>query len=279
MLYIIHVIFRLFLQQLPLSWYFCGTLSIQQVPPKWMPECSWRLLPLANEVWGKVIFLHQFVILFTGGACMVAPGGACVVAPGGCVVLFGRACVVLFGGACMVLFGRRAWFYLGGHAWFYLGGMHGFIRGGHAWFFQFFRIQWDTVNEQAVRILLECILVFICVFAFYSISPKLKFLVLGTSAALDLSRKLPIPALQITIWGSIEPLLRFIWDKQTVLANATRRIITLQFTTCLYHYNNVPNFMLPLWPMSDKEMKMIDDLKLFHRNIKQSGLFCGLTAL
>ena len=37
-------------------------------------------------------------------------------------------------------------------------------------------------------------------------------------------------------------------------------------------------FMLPLWPMSDKEMKMIDDLKLLHRNIKQSGLFCGLTA-
>ena len=25
------------------------------------------LLPPANEVWGKVIFLHQFVILFTGG--------------------------------------------------------------------------------------------------------------------------------------------------------------------------------------------------------------------
>ena len=33
------------------------------------------LLPPANEVWGKVIFLHLFVILFTGGACVVAPGG------------------------------------------------------------------------------------------------------------------------------------------------------------------------------------------------------------
>ena len=158
---------------------------------------AYVFLPPAKEVWGKVIFLHQFVILFTGGvcvvawggvcgcsggACMVAPGGhvwllggmrgcsggacvvalggACVVAPGGhawllwggmcvvapggaCVVLFGGACVVLFGGACMVLF---------------KGGMHGFI-GGCAWFFQFFRIQWDTVNERAVRILLECILV------------------------------------------------------------------------------------------------------------------------
>ena len=27
----------------------------------------WSLLPPANEVWGKVIFLHLFVILFTGG--------------------------------------------------------------------------------------------------------------------------------------------------------------------------------------------------------------------
>ena len=28
---------------------------------------SWRLLQPANKVWGKVIFLHLFVILFTGG--------------------------------------------------------------------------------------------------------------------------------------------------------------------------------------------------------------------
>ena len=68
-------------------------------------------------------------------------------------------CVVLFGGHAWFYSGGHAWFYLGGHAWFYLGGMRGFIRGGHAWFFQFFRIQWDTVNERAVRILLECILV------------------------------------------------------------------------------------------------------------------------
>ena len=34
-------------------------------------------LPPANEVWGKVIFLHLFVILFTGGGGVVsqhAPG-------------------------------------------------------------------------------------------------------------------------------------------------------------------------------------------------------------
>ena len=116
-------------------------------------------LPPANEVWGKVIFLHLFVILFTGGACVVARGawfysgghawfysggpcvvlfgGACVVLFGGCawfylggmcgfiwgacVVLFGGACVVLFGGACVVLFGGCVVLF-GGHAWFYSGG-------------------------------------------------------------------------------------------------------------------------------------------------------------
>ena len=75
-------------------------------------------LPPASEVWGKVIFLHLFVILFTGGACVVALGGrACVVAPGGHAWLLqggmrgccrggvhgcsGGACGVAAGGACM----------------------------------------------------------------------------------------------------------------------------------------------------------------------------------
>ena len=84
-----------------------------------------HLLPPANEVWGKVIFLHQFVILFTGGmhGC---PRGVCVVAPGG---LHG-----FIWGACMVLFGGHAWFYSGGMHGFIQGGMHGFIWG-HAWFY------------------------------------------------------------------------------------------------------------------------------------------------
>ena len=81
-----------------------------------------KSLPPANEVWGKVIFLHLFVILFTGGVCMVAGGhvwlqGACVVA-GGHAWLQG-ACMVVGGmhgcwgvmcgcrGACMVAGGRR----------------------------------------------------------------------------------------------------------------------------------------------------------------------------
>ena len=55
---------------------------------------------------------------------MVALGGACMVAQGACSVA------------------------LGGHAWL--------LGGGHAWDTMAHR---DTVNERAVRILLECILV------------------------------------------------------------------------------------------------------------------------
>ena len=53
--------------------------------PKWItrgpifnPNWRYLLLPPANEVWGKVICLHLFVILFTGGLpqCMLgcSPG-------------------------------------------------------------------------------------------------------------------------------------------------------------------------------------------------------------
>ena len=61
---------------------------------------------------------------------------------GGHVWLLGGACVVAPGG--------------GGHAWFLPGGMRGFCRGGGV-----HRIRRDTVNERAVRILLECILIII----------------------------------------------------------------------------------------------------------------------
>ena len=146
---------------------------------------SVSLLPPANEVWGKVIFLHLFVILFTGGHAWLPGGhawlrggphgcrGACVVA-GGCVVARGHAWLPgehawLPGVACMVAGGD--------------GGMHGcwgacMVAGGHAsllgaciiagegsvhgcWGMGgVHRIRRDTVNERAVRILLECILVF-----------------------------------------------------------------------------------------------------------------------
>ena len=38
-------------------------------------QCSVLYLPPANEVWGKVIFLHLFVILFTGGVPGQVPSG------------------------------------------------------------------------------------------------------------------------------------------------------------------------------------------------------------
>ena len=59
--------------------------------------------------------------------CVVAPGGGCMVAPGG------------------------------GHAWLLpRGGVHGCSRGERAWDTTRYG---DTINERAVRILLECILV------------------------------------------------------------------------------------------------------------------------
>ena len=69
------------------------------------------------------------VCMVAWGACMVAPGGACMVAPGGYAWLLPGS-VAAPGGACVVALGGRAWFF-----------------------------RWDTVNERAVRILLECILV------------------------------------------------------------------------------------------------------------------------
>ena len=115
------------------------------------------LLPPANVVCEGYVFTG--VYLSTGGcawvlrggmrgcsgvACMVAPGvGACVVAPGGGV------CVVALGGWGMH-----------GCSW---GGMHGCL-GGHAWLLLEGGHAWDktrygdTINERAVRILLECIL-------------------------------------------------------------------------------------------------------------------------
>ena len=67
------------------------------------------------------------MILLTGGAYVVTPGG--------------------WGQHAWLLWGVHAWFFPGGPAWFFLGGG---VR----------RIRRDTVNERAVRILLQCILFF-----------------------------------------------------------------------------------------------------------------------
>ena len=153
------------------SWSSCRVImqqwqcQFQHIPLPSDPETAlWtkhrnacQLLYLINHIshfycpqtkFAKVMFLQV----------SVCPHWGCV-----CGFIWWGACVVLFRG-CVVLFRGCAWFYSGGHAWFYL--------GGRAWFFQFFWIQWDTVNERVVRILLECILVrFISCFFLYS-SPQ-----------------------------------------------------------------------------------------------------------
>ena len=136
------------------------------------------------------MFLQVSVCPHRGRACVVLLGGrhAWFYSGGmrGFIWVYSGGMHGFIPGVCMVLFGGM-WFYLGGMRGFIWGGMCGFIRGcmvlfgghvlfylvvcvvflgawmvflgGHAWFFQFFRIQWDTVNERAVCILLECILV------------------------------------------------------------------------------------------------------------------------
>ena len=80
-----------------------------------------------------------------------------MVAPRGCAWLLPGGTCLVARGACVVALGGHAWL-LGGHVWLLRG------RGGHAWLLRGGRA-WDTtrygdtVNERAVRILLECILV------------------------------------------------------------------------------------------------------------------------
>ena len=91
-------------------------------------------------------------------------GGACVVFLGGVHGFFQGACIVFARGVCMVFF--QGWgvgvVFLGGVRGFFWGvrGMHGF-SGGVRVFFRgdVRRIRRDMVNERAVCILLECILV------------------------------------------------------------------------------------------------------------------------
>ena len=93
-------------------------------------------LPPANEVWGKVIFLHVCVILSTGGHAWL-PGGHAWLGDmcgwGWHAWLLGREACMVAGGMC----GCGGVHGCGGHAWL-LGGMcgcwgHVWLWGGHAW--------------------------------------------------------------------------------------------------------------------------------------------------
>ena len=93
-------------------------------------------------------------LLLGGGACVDA-WGACMVALGGCMVAPGGVvCGCSVGGMCgCSRVGMCGCF---GGCMVALGGMCGCSQGGHAWDTTRYG---DTVNEWAVRILLECILV------------------------------------------------------------------------------------------------------------------------
>ena len=94
-------------------------------------------------LWGG----HAWLLL--GGHVWLLPGGMCGCSWGVCVVALG-GCMVALGGmhGC-------SW----GHAWLLPGGIHG-CSGGHAWDTMRYG---DTINERAVRILLECILVCVAI--------------------------------------------------------------------------------------------------------------------
>ena len=104
-------------------------------------------------------------------------GGACMVAPGGCVWLLWGGMHGCSRGHVWLLWGGMHCCSPGGHAWF-LGSMHGcswgacmvapggacmVAPGGRVWDMMRYG---DMINERAVRILLECILVSLMFFAF-----------------------------------------------------------------------------------------------------------------
>ena len=141
----------------------------------------WSSLPPTNVVCEGYVFTrvchsaHRGVcmLFLAGGASMLFFRGACMLFFGGHACFFGGACMLFFQGACMLFSGGHACFFPGGMHAFFWGGMHAFFRGacvlfsgGHACFFWgracFF--SGDTVNERAVRILLECILVIVYFF-------------------------------------------------------------------------------------------------------------------
>ena len=149
--------------------------------------CETMLLPPANEVWGKVIFLHLFVILFTGGhawlqggmrgcrrgACVVAGGhawlygghawllgGACVVARGACMVARG-ACMVAPGGVCVCGCSGGACVVAPGGCVVLRGGVRGFFHeirsmsGRYASYWNAFLFFYSVVSQKNLMFVLD----------------------------------------------------------------------------------------------------------------------------
>ena len=103
----------------------------------WLLWGAWVVAP--RGVW-MVAPRGASVVTPRGGMRGCSGGGLYMVSPGGHAWLFRGACVVALGGGCS----QGVCMVFQGCVWFFR---------GHVWFFR-----WDTVNERAVRILLECIL-------------------------------------------------------------------------------------------------------------------------
>ena len=119
----------------------------------------------------KVMFLQVSVILSTGGGhAWLLEGGMCGCSQGGMLGCSRGACMVALGGVrgcsggCVVAPRGGMHGHSQGGMCGCSGGVHGCSQGGHVWLllgghaWDMMRYG-DMINEQAVRILLECILV------------------------------------------------------------------------------------------------------------------------
>ena len=132
------------------AWFFSGGACMVAQGHTWLLQGG------MHGFFGGHALLHGVCVwLLQGdGMCGCSLGGGMHGFWGGGMHGFFQECMV-FWGACMVFSGGHAWFFQG------QGGVHGFFWGACVVFSRggVRRIRRDTVNERAVRILLECILV------------------------------------------------------------------------------------------------------------------------
>ena len=146
------------------------------------------------------------ILLTGGGACVVARGGSvCGCLGGHAWLLRGGVRDCSRGGMCGCSGGCMV--FAGGHAWFLLGGVRGFSGGGMR------RIRRDTVNERAIRILLECILVY------------------SESAQRDRNLKFSKTKIQRDLYGR-----HFIYDTTAIVFNACLAIQDVKMKENASHF-------------------------------------------
>ena len=134
--------------------------------------CAWLLVGgMCGCWWG--------VCMVAGGGHVWLPGGTCVVAGGGHVWLRQGGMCGCWWGACMV--GGRGGMVVGGYVW-----QRGvcMAKGGHAWDTTTYG---DTINERVVRILLECIVVFIFFWCRQMLTSQMGFVALNTGVLMAIT--------------------------------------------------------------------------------------------